>query len=125
MNVNGITPRVVIPGMPGETAATQAPARPDPSIRQPGDAAQTRAGQVAAGARSVSGTTPGTTPGTAQAVEGAAPAGVDPALWGVLNTDERAFYLRARQLGPLTYGPGRALKSANPAVRGGRLDVKV
>lgn len=54
-----------------------------------------------------------------------APAGTDPALWSVLTAQERAFFARARSMGPVTYGPGRASKSMSAAMLGGRLDVKV
>lgn len=54
-----------------------------------------------------------------------APPGTDPALWSVLTAQERAFFARARSMGPVTYGPGRASKSMSAAMLGGRLDVKV
>ena len=54
------------------------------------------------------------------------PAGTDPALWKVLSSEERAFFARARAMGPLTYGPGRATESKIPtALQGGRIDVRV
>lgn len=54
-----------------------------------------------------------------------APAGTDPQLWEVLSADERAFFARARALGPLTYAPGaRGDRQAAP-VRGGRVDLRV
>ncbi|RMH22206.1 MAG: hypothetical protein D6701_01565, partial [Gemmatimonadetes bacterium] len=52
------------------------------------------------------------------------PPGVDPSLWEVLTTEERAFFARARAIGPLTYGPGRPGESAAP-IRGGRVDMRV
>lgn len=69
----------------------------------------------------------------AQAAERAlpaeAPAGVDAELWSVLTADERAFFAKAGQSGPLTYGratvPGAAAAASAPvALRGGRLDVR-
>lgn len=55
------------------------------------------------------------------------PPGTDPVLWSVLSADERAFFARLGAMGPLTYG--RVLNSqpasSMPALRGGRLDVKV
>lgn len=53
------------------------------------------------------------------------PAGVDPQLWGVLTSEERAFMLRAREMGPLTYRPGAPEGRAEAPSRGGRLDVRV
>ena len=61
----------------------------------------------------------------AGAVPAEAPPGTDPALWSVLTGEERAFFARARAMGPLTYGPGSSNDSI-PGVRlGGRIDVKV
>lgn len=55
-----------------------------------------------------------------------APSGTDPALWKVLSTDERAFFARAREMGPLTYGPGQSTEPEIPTVlQGGRIDVRV
>lgn len=60
------------------------------------------------------------------AVPTEAPAGTDPALWSVLTSQERAFFARARTMGPVTYGPGRATGAQLPGgMIGGRLDVKV
>ena len=54
------------------------------------------------------------------------PPGTDPALWKVLTTEERAFFARARAMGPLTYGPGTTRDGHVPAaLQGGRIDVKV
>jgi hypothetical protein len=54
-----------------------------------------------------------------------APAGTDPELWSVLTSDERAFFSKASALGPLTYGRiTTGVQSAQPATRGGRLDVR-
>jgi hypothetical protein len=57
-----------------------------------------------------------------------APAGTDPELWGVLTTEERAFFSKAAASGPLTYGRVAAgmnpMAQAAPAIRGGRLDVR-
>ena len=52
-------------------------------------------------------------------------AGVDPDLWAMLTSDERAFYLKNAMNGPLTYGPGASSMSAAPESRlGGRIDVR-
>ena len=75
---------------------------------------------------------PSTQPSTAHAVAQSteavpteAPGGTDPVLWGVLTSEERSFFARARSMGPLTYGPGMSNDSA-PGVRlGGRIDLKV
>jgi len=54
-----------------------------------------------------------------------APRGTDPVLWSVLTSEERSFFTKARAMGPLTYGPGRARGGAATVLLGGRLDVKV
>lgn len=67
----------------------------------------------------------------ANALPAEAPAGTDPELWGVLTSEERAYFAKAATMGPLTYGRiaagiqalGGGQQSA-PAVRGGRLDVR-
>ncbi len=53
-----------------------------------------------------------------------APQGTDPALWNVLTSEERAFFARARAMGPLTYGPG-ASSDAPGVSLGGRIDLRV
>jgi hypothetical protein len=53
------------------------------------------------------------------------PGGVDPQLWSVLTSEERAFMLKAREMGPLTYRPGAPEGSGEAPIRGGRLDVRV
>lgn len=59
------------------------------------------------------------------AVPAEAPQGTDPALWSVLTSEERAFFARARAMGPLTYGRG-ASNDQVPGVRlGGRIDVRI
>ena len=62
---------------------------------------------------------------TEQSLPADAPAGTDPALWSVLTSQERAFFSRARSMGPVTYGPGRGSNQLPAALLGGRLDVKV
>ena len=59
----------------------------------------------------------------AEALTSAPPAGVDPSLWSVLTTEERAYFAKVRALGPITYGPSAG--AAKPALRGGRIDVTV
>ncbi len=55
-----------------------------------------------------------------------APDGVDQDLWSVLSKDERAFFMKAGAMGPLTYGRASTSQAATPApmMRGGRLDIK-
>lgn len=53
------------------------------------------------------------------------PDGVDPQLWSVLTGEERAYMLKAREMGPLTYRPGSPEGRGEAAIRGGRLDVRV
>ena len=60
----------------------------------------------------------------ADAVPAQAPEGTDPALWSVLTSEERAFFARARAMGPVTYGPGRG-SALSGAPLGGRLDLRV
>jgi hypothetical protein len=54
-----------------------------------------------------------------------APRGTDPALWSVLTSEERAFFARARESGPLMYGRGSDGGALAGARIGGRIDVKV
>jgi hypothetical protein len=51
------------------------------------------------------------------------PAGSDPALWAVLTSDERAFFVRQAALGPLSYGPRTGAPPAD-APLGQRIDVR-
>lgn len=55
------------------------------------------------------------------------PAGSDPKLWAVLTSEEKAFFARQSQMGPVTYGPSaqrvQSVAMAD-APRGLRLDVK-
>jgi hypothetical protein len=54
-----------------------------------------------------------------------APAGTDPELWKVLTAEERSFFARMSNGGPLTYGRQAATGGPQaPMVRGGRLDVR-
>ena len=64
-------------------------------------------------------------PAAAGTISDAPPPGMDPVLWSVLTTEERAFYAKAHSMGPLTYRPGVEEKPTMPPVRGGRLDVRV
>jgi hypothetical protein len=51
------------------------------------------------------------------------PAGSDPALWAILTSEERSFFVRQAALGPLSYGPGRAAPAPD-APLGQRIDVR-
>ena len=64
-----------------------------------------------------------------------APAGTDPELWGVLTTQERAFFAKSSASGPLTYGRvaagvqalqgnTAAANAFGASARGARLDVR-
>jgi type II secretory pathway pseudopilin PulG len=63
---------------------------------------------------------------TQSAVPAEAPAGTDPALWSVLTTEERNFFAKTANLGPLTYSRFKEATTAQtpPAARGVRLDVR-
>lgn len=68
-----------------------------------------------------------TTPPAAEAVpeEGISmPDGVEPELWSLLTTEERAHFARFAAMGGVTYGPKTA-SSNRPFVRGQRLDVRI
>ncbi|HYC32242.1 MAG TPA: hypothetical protein VEB59_08130 [Gemmatimonadales bacterium] len=57
-------------------------------------------------------------------VEGV-PAGSDPALWAILTSEERSFFLRQAALGPLSYGPARGAPApSGDAPVGQRIDVR-
>ena len=64
-----------------------------------------------------------------------APSGTDPELWSVLTSEERTFFAKTAQSGPLTYGRvaagvqalqgnAAAANAFGAAARGGRLDVR-
>lgn len=116
MSINGITYG------PAQTRIDVA-RTPDAARTRP-DQARTLPGAPAAGA-----STP--TAPVARGAEGAGgipaepPPGTDPALWSVLTAEERGFFARMGAMGPLTYGRMAAGTAAAPALRGGRLDVKV
>jgi hypothetical protein len=59
-----------------------------------------------------------------QAIPLQAPPGTDPELWSLLTAEERRFFSKLHETGPLTYGP----KTANTPpglMRGGRFDRTV
>lgn len=55
-----------------------------------------------------------------------APDGVDQELWSILTKEERAFFVKAGAMGPLTYSrsPASQGAAAAPLMRGGRLDIR-
>ncbi|MFI5309600.1 MAG: hypothetical protein ACHQQ3_00085 [Gemmatimonadales bacterium] len=63
------------------------------------------------------------------ALEPQAPEGTDPALWSILTHEERSFFANRASSGPLTYTkvmmPDYARTAAAPAMRGGRVDIRV
>ena len=107
----GAQPGAVRPGAPGV-------ARPAAPAARPATPAAVRPQQSLA------------TPANALPAE--APAGTDPELWGVLTSEERAYFAKAATMGPLTYGRVAShlntlngiQQAAPPAARGGRLDVR-
>ncbi len=107
-----------INGAYGSPALTQGPRRRAGSDDARGEAvrraAQPAADEAFASRRASTDTVPAD-----------APRGTDPALWSVLTSEERSFFAKARAMGPLTYGPGRARGGAAAVLLGGRLDVKV
>jgi hypothetical protein len=60
----------------------------------------------------------------------AVPAGSDPALWSILTSQERDFFLRHASLGAVTYGPrgaaaaGRSAAAMADAPVGQRIDIR-
>jgi hypothetical protein len=96
-------PRTIQPREPGP--ATGGSARPAPSPTPP----PTRTPEA---------------PARPEAAAGA-PEGVDPKLWSVLTTEERAFFQRSRARGPLTYGPSSDSRGPAAPPAGGRLDIRV
>ncbi|MBL0938529.1 MAG: hypothetical protein IBJ03_06530 [Gemmatimonadaceae bacterium] len=64
---------------------------------------------------------------TQSPVPSEAPAGTDPAFWSMLTTEERNFFAKTANMGPLTYGRYKAATTTPPtppAARGVRLDVR-
>jgi len=64
-------------------------------------------------------------PAPAAAPAADVPAGSDPQLWAVLTSEEKAFFLRRAELGPLSYGPGaKPAAGAADAPLGLRVDLR-
>lgn len=66
---------------------------------------------------------------TARGSSVTAPPGTDPELWSILTSEERAFFARRSDTGPLTYAkvmrPDRHATPSAPTARGGRVDIRV
>ncbi len=113
MSTQGVGPAGLPPWLRGPVG----PARDTP--RQTGGAGDVRTG----------GATPRPSPPAADAALSPAslaspPDGVDPELWSLLTTEERAHFGRFADMGGVTYGPG-ASRPSRPAVQGRRLDLKI
>ena len=52
------------------------------------------------------------------------PAGVNAALWSVLTSEEREFFLQDQELGALHYGPKQKTPMRSDAPKGQRIDVR-
>lgn len=127
MSINGITNSPLLPNL-GATRAE--PARTQNAgqggLDRAGLAAQ-QARIAAANANALKPQTPIAGQGAAQSVVPAeAPAGTDPSFWSVLTTEERNFFAKTANLGPLTYSRFKAASDPQtpPAARGVRLDVR-
>ena len=51
------------------------------------------------------------------AASAAPPKGADSSLWDMLTPEEREYFVRQAELGPLTYGPRSAASPAAPTGR--------
>jgi len=103
------------------------PLRSDLNLR-PDRAAVPDGGRMLDAGRAIANSpVPGGAPAISRAggeVTSEAPQGVDPQLWSLLSGEERDYFARARELGPLTYG--RQSSAASPtSIRGARFDVRV
>jgi hypothetical protein len=56
------------------------------------------------------------------APQAAPPAVPGSSLWELLTPEERDFFARLAEMGPLTYGPRRPVATAAPT--GGRIDLR-
>jgi hypothetical protein len=118
MNVSGPTGALnayrMLGGLAGAPAAQ--PARPAAPAVPTAPAAPAAPAQGAAQA--------------AAAQASAVPAGSDPALWSILTSQERDFFLRHASLGAVTYGPtgagaaGRSAAAMADTPVGQRIDIR-
>jgi len=101
--------------------------RIDNTIGRPLDGQSQAGGATQAGASAL--TTQAQKPAVKSALTPQPPEGTDPALWSILTSAERAYFANNATSGPLTYSkimmPNRTASSSLPAVRGGRVDVRV
>jgi hypothetical protein len=119
-----------LPNISLATPAALAPTTSAPT-RQP-DAAGTSAVRPERPAAPAAGTVrrpvASPVPAGARTLSAEPPTGVDPQLWSVLTTEERAHFAKLSAMGPLTYGRSamafRVADAPPPATRGARLDVR-
>lgn len=127
MSINGINSTPLLPNL----GATRTDAARPSNAGSAGVASQQGLTQGLQQARpnaaSLKPQTPIAGQGAAQsAVPAEAPPGTDPAFWSVLTTEERNFFAKTANLGPLTYSRFKEATAAQtpPAARGVRLDVR-
>lgn len=119
-----------LPNISLATPAALSPATPSPT-RAPDNAGAGVRPERATIAPTAAPRRPAVAPAAApanRALSAEPPVGVDPQLWSVLTSDERAHFSKLSAMGPLTYGRGASAFSVAdappPAVRGARLDVR-
>lgn len=126
MSINGITNSPLLPNL-GATRAEQARTQNAGQTGLDRASVATQQARTAANANALKPQTPIAGQGAAQSVVPAeAPAGTDPSFWSVLTTEERNFFAKTANLGPLTYSRFKAASDPQtpPAARGVRLDVR-
>jgi hypothetical protein len=107
-------------GYGGVSPLTQRPQRVvDPGVDAPAFP-QRAPGQVAPTAPAET----GVPAGGEEALPVQAPPGTDPELWSLLTSEERRFFSKLHETGPLTYGP-RTANTPPGLLRGGRFDRTV
>jgi hypothetical protein len=123
MSINGINSTPLLPNLgatrPDAARTSQAGVNTQQGLAQ--------ARTANANANALKPQTPIAGQGAAQStVPAEAPAGTDPAFWSVLTTEERNFFAKTANLGPLTYSRFKEATAAQtpPAARGVRLDVR-
>ncbi|AMW03993.1 hypothetical protein [Gemmatimonas phototrophica] len=125
MSINGINSTPLLPNLGANRAES---ARTQNAGQNGLDRASLATQQArTANANALKPQTPIAGQGAAQSIVPAdAPAGTDPAFWSVLTTEERNFFAKTANLGPLTYSRFKAATEPQtpPAARGVRLDVR-
>lgn len=129
MSINGINSNPLLPNLGAtrtEGARTQSGTQ---NVGNAGVASQQglQQARTAANANALKPQTPIAGQGAAQStVPAEAPPGTDPAFWSVLTAEERNFFAKSANLGPLTYSRFKEATTAPtpPAARGVRLDVR-